>query len=92
MSASGFADPSVMHLVESPNFRSVHTKSVLGCVLMLVVSRCRSTVSGQRQLALRALAGVLVNRAAYIQRGEFPPHPRLPQMLPIAIRYVFSQS
>ncbi len=41
---------------------------------------------GQRQLALRALAGVLRARAAFIARGQTPPHPRLPEMLPIAAR------
>lgn len=46
----------------------------------------RSTVPGQRQLALRALAGVLRGRAACIGRGEAPPHPRLPEMVPVAIR------
>lgn len=48
----------------------------------------RSTVSGQRHLALRALAGVLRNRAAFIARGQTPPHPRLPETLPVAVRCV----
>lgn len=43
-------------------------------------------MSGQRQLALRALAGVLRIRAACVARGESPPHPRLPEMLPVAVR------
>lgn len=41
---------------------------------------------GQRQLALRALEGLLRWRAACIARGEAPPHRRLPEMLPVAIR------
>lgn len=45
-------------------------------------------MAGQRQLALRALAGVVRGRAACIARGKTPPHPRLPEMLPVAIRYV----
>ncbi|CBN79269.1 Protein of unknown function [Ectocarpus siliculosus] len=51
-----------------------------------LVRLARSTVSGQRQLALRALAGVLRFRAACIARGQTPPHRRLPEMLPVAIR------
>ncbi|CAN0361551.1 unnamed protein product, partial [Ectocarpus sp. 13 AM-2016] len=51
-----------------------------------LVRLARSTVSGQRQLALRALAGVLRVRAACIARGQTPPHRRLPKMLPVAIR------
>lgn len=42
----------------------------------------------QRQLGLRSLTGVLRGRAACIARGETPPHPRLPEMVPVAIRWV----
>ncbi|CAN0050888.1 unnamed protein product, partial [Hapterophycus canaliculatus] len=51
-----------------------------------MVRLARSTVSGQRQLALRALAGVLRIRAACVARGEAPPHPRLPETLPVVLR------
>ncbi|CAM9864397.1 unnamed protein product [Scytosiphon promiscuus] len=51
-----------------------------------LVRLARSTVSGQRQLALRALAGVLRIRAACIARGQAPPHPRLPETLPVVLR------
>lgn len=45
-------------------------------------------MSGQRQLALRALAGVLRIRAACMAREEAPPHTRLPETLPVVLRYI----